>query len=297
MIYTEFATQNVLNKLVNKQLTEHELLWDNLCVKTIQRQFHKKVPETSLTILSHKNGIAHCKIDGRYFKLCDSTFIIINPFQELEYHLDGVTEVQTFNLHFNYQFAVEAFQTLEQTLDDPKLQRAELPQFYNEFHYKDAVFHSVTRSLNKKEDDDHQSTFAHILYYLNTLNQRTEQSRQSLKCVKQSTKKELQRRLCIAKDMILSEYNTALSIEELSKEACLSQYHMIRHFKTLYGLSPYEMLKAVRLEKTKEHLENTDFPIRVIAELVGFKEANSLSNAFRHKFGISPSEYKMRNIE
>ena len=298
MVFTDFATQDILNNLVNEQTTQNDIIWDNLCIRASKKQFFKKVPETSFSILTNESGIAHCKVDGKDFKLCNSTFIIINPYQELEYTIDNAKEtVKTHNIHFNYQFTLDAFRTIEDVLEVPNSSSTKFPIFFNELHYKDINLLLAFNSLKNKDSDKDNLNFSNIICSLNSLRLKTNHKVQSFDCVKQSTKIELFKRVSLAKDIIFSEYETNLTIDSISRRSLISKYHLIRIFKATYGLSPYEMLKTIRLEKSKEYLKKTDYPITEIAELVGFKEGNSLSNAFKKKYGISPGQYRISNFE
>ncbi len=298
MEFTDFAPQDVLNKLVNEQNTQNDIVWNNLHVRASKKQFSKKVPESSLTILTNESGITHCKVDGKDFKLCNATFLILNPYQELEYTIDSVKKtVRTQNIHFNYQFALDAFQSCEDILEEPHPKRTAFPEFFNELHYKDNTMQLALNSLNKLNTTDYSLTYANFLHFLISIHLKTTHTIQSFDCVKQRTKIELFKRVALAKDIIFSEFDTNLTIESISKRSMLSKYHLIRIFKATYGLSPYEMLKVVRLEKSKEYLKKTGYTIFEIAELVGYKEGNSLSNAFKTKYGIAPGQYRISNIE
>lgn len=298
MVFTDFAPQAYLDKLVNNAQSLKQPVWENLCVKATKSSYHKSIPETSLSIITNSAGIAHCKVDGKYFKLCDSTFLIINPFQQLEYSIESKDQVvQTQNIHFNYQFALSSTLSIKNALDLSTQRLTAFPYFFNELHYKTPELKTLINRVVHSSNEDLELSFSDLVGYLHVLKNNTIDSIQALDCIKKATKIELFKRVSTVKDLIYTEYNTELSLDKLSHEAMLSKYHLVRVFKATYGQSPYEMLKNVRLEKAKDYLKKTDFPLQEVAELIGFKEGNSLSKAFKDRFGIAPGSYRISNIE
>ncbi len=106
MIVRQFADPTTLNRLTNieQDNDEKKIVWPNLMVNSTESDFKKKLSETSLTLLSNTHGKADCKIDGQPFKVCSSAFLIINPFQQLEYSIGSKENIETTNIHFNYYF-------------------------------------------------------------------------------------------------------------------------------------------------------------------------------------------------
>lgn len=60
-----------------------------------------------------------------------------------------------------------------------------------------------------------------------------------------------------------------------------------------FGVTPLEYLKQHRINGAKKLLLNTDYSIEKIAEEVGM-ELSTFSNAFKHKEGVSPREYRKK---
>jgi len=51
-------------------------------------------------------------------------------------------------------------------------------------------------------------------------------------------------------------------------------------------------LTTIRLEEAVKLLNTTDDKTYMIAEKVGYQEANYFSYVFKRKFGVSPSKYR-----
>jgi len=81
------------------------------------------------------------------------------------------------------------------------------------------------------------------------------------------------------------------NLESLSSEASMSQMQLHRKIKGLFGLSPAEFVKTVRLKRGAEMLRIKTGNISEIAYEVGFENPAYFSTCFRQQFGISPSAF------
>ncbi|MDE5672901.1 MAG: AraC family transcriptional regulator, partial [Duncaniella sp.] len=101
-------------------------------------------------------------------------------------------------------------------------------------------------------------------------------------------------------DKIVSEIDSHLddpnlNVEKLCQEVGLSRAHLNRKMKELFGLTPSEFIRNVRLRKACELLRQPDVDISQIAYSVGFSSQPHFSTAFKRFTGISPTEYRQRN--
>lgn len=62
--------------------------------------------------------------------------------------------------------------------------------------------------------------------------------------------------------------------------------------REFYGRSPMKQVRAIRMQIVRELLVATDYPLRVIAPMVGYGDEFSLSSAFRASEGCSPNHYR-----
>ena len=64
-------------------------------------------------------------------------------------------------------------------------------------------------------------------------------------------------------------YNTEISIEEYSESRGLSNCWFIQCFKEITGSSPLQYILKLRISNAQSLLENTDYTITEIANMVG----------------------------
>lgn len=82
------------------------------------------------------------------------------------------------------------------------------------------------------------------------------------------------------------------SLEELAAEHGISVSFLQKSFKQVYGLPVYQYLKTYRLEKAAAALLGTGRSVTEIALDAGYTNPAKFSEAFRKRFGLSPSEYR-----
>ncbi len=88
-----------------------------------------------------------------------------------------------------------------------------------------------------------------------------------------------------------SEGFKGLGSKEYAQIARLSEYHFIRKFKKLTGLSPAAYKAKIITEKAAELMENSDMNVTEIALALGFEDALYFSRFFKKNTGLSPKKY------
>lgn len=84
-----------------------------------------------------------------------------------------------------------------------------------------------------------------------------------------------------------------LSVADLAEVAGLSRAHFSRIFAASEGLPPAEFVLQKRLRRAAKLLTKTaDIPIKEVAGLCGFEDANYFSKVFRRLYGTNPSDFR-----
>lgn len=74
-----------------------------------------------------------------------------------------------------------------------------------------------------------------------------------------------------------------------------SYEYLLRVFRRAFGLTPHQFIKALRLERAKLLLRETDQPIGKIAARVGIHDPTYFAEIFREHVGLLPSEFRQRS--
>lgn len=93
------------------------------------------------------------------------------------------------------------------------------------------------------------------------------------------------------KELLEKEYKYHHTYNELANRFHISQTKLKTGFATLYHKPIYEYLVAIRIEKAKWLLENTDDPIKMVAAKVGYNSRN-LQKQFKKLTSMAPFEWR-----
>lgn len=94
------------------------------------------------------------------------------------------------------------------------------------------------------------------------------------------------------KKYIDSHYFEDIKISMFTDKYFLSREYLMKLFKQQFGFGIHEYVQKVRMEKAKELLDDLNLKIQDISEMLGYKDKNYFSKAFRNYYDISPSEYR-----
>lgn len=94
-------------------------------------------------------------------------------------------------------------------------------------------------------------------------------------------------------DFIEQHLDSALTVEQLSEVACFSRFHFHRQFSQFCGVSVSRYITLMRLKRASYRLvQQSPDKIIDIALDAGFENPESFSRAFKHTFGLTPSEFR-----
>ncbi len=94
-------------------------------------------------------------------------------------------------------------------------------------------------------------------------------------------------------DHINANLDKPLPVEELAKVSGLSRAHFSRVFAESEGVPPAEFVLQQRMQRAAKLLTKAAFiPVKEVAIMSGFDDANYFSKVFRRIYGINPTEFR-----
>lgn len=96
---------------------------------------------------------------------------------------------------------------------------------------------------------------------------------------------------------LINHYSESISLEDISRETFFSIAYCESEFKKAYGKSIIKYLIDLRISEAKNLLAETSLPCGVIANMVGFEDANYFSRIFKKRLGISPLKYRTNALD
>ncbi len=78
------------------------------------------------------------------------------------------------------------------------------------------------------------------------------------------------------------------------RKAFLSVPHFARKFREYFGISPIELVIALRFEEACHLLRDMNTKIAEVAHMVGYADICHFSNLFKKRMGAGPGEYRRR---
>lgn len=107
--------------------------------------------------------------------------------------------------------------------------------------------------------------------------------------------------LAIADHQIASAMNmirigacSGLTITDLVQRLPLSRNQLEKRFRRYIGRSPQAEIRHVQMARIKQLLIETDYPLRVIAEMAGFEYVEYLCRLFKRVTGETPGAFRRR---
>lgn len=83
-------------------------------------------------------------------------------------------------------------------------------------------------------------------------------------------------------------------LSDYAKENNVSDAHLIRSFRKIFKMTPYEYLMEQKTESARNLLKYSLLSVKEIADRLGFFDQYYFSNYFKQKNGISPLEYRKK---
>nr|WP_237358513.1 MULTISPECIES: AraC family transcriptional regulator [Rhizobium] len=94
------------------------------------------------------------------------------------------------------------------------------------------------------------------------------------------------------KDLVRSQLNGDLTVEQLASACNLSQATFLRAFRETMGKTPHRWLQQQRIEKAVDLLQFSQTPLSEIARVCGFVDQSHFTRSFVRAMGIAPRAWR-----
>ena len=91
-----------------------------------------------------------------------------------------------------------------------------------------------------------------------------------------------------ARDILLGNLCSPLSLAELSKQICLNEFKLKKYFRQVFGLSVFALVQEERLKRAKQLIFEGEKNISAIAYELGYAHPQHFQRAFKRQFGVTP---------
>ena len=102
------------------------------------------------------------------------------------------------------------------------------------------------------------------------------------------------RQIAAAERFIREHACEGIDVSDVLRAVPLSRSTLERRYAAILGYSPKHEILRVRLNRAKQLLAETDFPIATIAEKIGLEHTEYLSVIFKKKVGVTPARFRYR---
>lgn len=251
----------------------------------------------TLTLVLCLNNYLPCKLSNNDILLKPGNFVLINKGQKFSIYFNDEIESDLVFIKFSQDYLDEFLlhHLQEEDLNVLKLNNksSQISFFDKTFELNDNLNFVVKNviansgfSLDFKTESN--SLFFKFLSEILELHRADYPLLQKMPPVKLSTKIDLYKRLCIAKEYIDSNISAKLNLDEVASAACLSQFHFLRIFKSTFNETPHKYIVSRKLEKAYFLLKTSTLNFKEICFSVGFDSASSFGRLFKNRFGMSP---------
>lgn len=86
-----------------------------------------------------------------------------------------------------------------------------------------------------------------------------------------------------------------IELDVIAAAAFMSRFHYIRIFQQVYGMTPRQYLRDLRIQKAKELLKK-GYSVTSVCFDVGYESLPTFSKVFKRGTGYSPKAYQELNI-
>ena len=273
-----------------------------------------RVRVADLPVYERLNPSIHCVLDGaeaflldrRRLVVDDDSYLLINGGSAYGSRIaKGREPLHTFSVHFRHGLAQEAIEALvngNAAALDARPGTAPV-EFIEQLTPHNGIVSPALRQLMREVEDGEsdpdwlEEQCAALLARLLRRHCKIGALPDAWPAVRATARREIERRIGRATDLMLSQYAMPLTLERIAAEACLSRFHFVRLFRAVHQVPPYAFLQRKRCSVSARLLTSTDLPLDAVAHAVGIANRITLFRLIRKHLRVSPRALRAGHVE
>jgi len=233
-------------------------------------------------ILYVERGICHVRMEGVWQAVSEGGIILFRPGEPQIYYYDKQDESISHYLHFT---GVGCGELLEQLgIGELRIFMMGRVKEYEEISERMTYEYSVRSRFWES------FCAAYLHEMLNIIARHYERRNESFNQLSE-------RRINAACRRIYENLAAVPDADTLAAEFCLSRSRFTHLFREVTGKSLTEFVQSLRMTRAAELLVSSELSVREVAEAVGIFDQNYFSRCFSKHIGISPREYRQRELD
>ena len=275
----------------------------NVVVFSAVKTFYHRTKSEGFAVRYVVNGVEHYNLNGQAYPVEGGSYLLSNATQEGFIEVDSDRQVCGICLNIMPELLSEVVATMQRP--DTAFSDVALGEFFSSAYFLENKYVAQQTQLGKMLSDLQPHLFAQSdfnMEFFYTLSEKIIADQipifkqlQAIPSIKSSTRKELYRHVLKGKDFIDATFLMPTTIEKIAREACLSEYHFFRLFKSIFNVSPHQYILKKRLEYAQNILIQDKIAVSVAAYDSGFSDIYTFSKAFKKHFGHAPSTLLKHN--
>ena len=156
------------------------------------------------------------------------------------------------------------------------------------------LFSQIIEELQKREKGFSKIAALHLENILRLISRYTSSDTPdpSESAIDDSPSTNLHHEMSLAAAYFNEHYMEDINIDEYAKTHNMSASSFIKKFKRWIGSTPTQHIISARIASAQLLLENTDYDVSQIAEMVGYNDSLYFSRIFNKRVGMSPLKWR-----
>lgn len=246
----------------------------------------RKSPISEYVLLYCISGKGYVRHSGEEYPLNKNQYVVLPSGISHTYWSDNDNPWTIYWIHFNGSHAQYYTEGAEKPQDVK-------PGLTSRISDRNTIFEEIFTSLmmgNDMENLRYASSLLH--YYLGSM-----RFLQQYRAVGKSLSPEREKDyISIVVRYMEENIETRLSLEEVADYLGYSASHLSAMFKKAMGVGPINYFNQLKIKEACSLLRESDMKISQISHKVGISDSYYFSRLFTKVMGISPKEYRKKNV-